>query len=76
MRSALKLLCVILLTLGLAGCSTGPQLGLGIGFGPDGMTVSPTVRGNVGGVDVGVSGNGASAGTNIGPVGVGVGGSF
>ncbi|MGL5009076.1 MAG: hypothetical protein ACRC6I_04290 [Paracoccaceae bacterium] len=60
----------------LAGCTNGPQLGLGIGVGPNGMTVSPTVRGNVGGVDVGVSGNGASAGTNIGPVGVGVGGSF
>jgi hypothetical protein len=51
----------ILSTLLLAGCATGgPQLGLGVNVGPGGVTVSPTVRGNVGGVDVGVAAPGTS----------------
>jgi hypothetical protein len=42
----------------LAACSGGPELGLGINLGNGGVTVSPTVSGNVGGVNVGVSGGG------------------
>jgi hypothetical protein len=42
----------------LAGCADGPQLGLGVNLGNGGVTVSPTVSGNVGGVNVGVSGGG------------------
>ncbi len=48
-----------LLTLcALAACADGPQLGLGFNVGSGGVTVSPTVSGNVGGVNVGVSGGG------------------
>ncbi len=42
----------------LAACADGPQLGLGFNVGSGGVTVSPTVSGNVGGVNVGVSGGG------------------
>ncbi|MGL4320189.1 MAG: hypothetical protein ACRCS3_04935 [Paracoccaceae bacterium] len=51
--------CVALLgLLVLAGCNDGPQLGLGVNVGPNGVSVSPTVSGNVGGVNVGVAGQG------------------
>jgi hypothetical protein len=49
---------VMLGLLALAGCSDAPQLGLGFNVGPDGVSVSPTVSGNVGGVTVGVAGQG------------------
>jgi hypothetical protein len=49
---------LLLAALGVAGCADGPQLGLGINLGNGGVTVSPTVSGNVGGVNVGVSGGG------------------
>jgi hypothetical protein len=49
---------LIVLTLMLAACADGPQLGLGFNVGNGGVTVSPTVSGNVGGVNVGVSGGG------------------
>jgi hypothetical protein len=42
----------------LAACAEGPQLGLGFNVGNGGVSVSPTVSGNVGGVNVGVSGGG------------------
>jgi hypothetical protein len=42
----------------LAACSDGPQLDLGFNVGNGGVRVSPTVSGNVGGVNVGVSGGG------------------
>jgi hypothetical protein len=42
----------------LAACADGPQLGLGFNVGNGGVRVSPTVSGNVGGVNVGVSGGG------------------
>jgi hypothetical protein len=42
----------------LAACADGPQFGLGFNVGNGGVTVSPTVSGNVGGVNVGVSGGG------------------
>lgn len=42
----------------LAACSD-PYAGVGIGIGPGGsVTVNPVITGNVGGVDVTVSGSG------------------
>jgi hypothetical protein len=51
-------LALLLAAFGLAACADGPQLGVGINLGNGGVTVSPTVSGNVGGVNVGVSGGG------------------
>jgi hypothetical protein len=51
-------LALLLAACGLAACADGPQLGVGINLGNGGVTVSPTVSGNVGGVNVGVSGGG------------------
>jgi hypothetical protein len=53
MRAIAMIGCVL-----LAACADGPQLGLGFNVGSGGVTVSPTVSGNVGGVNVGVSGGG------------------
>ncbi len=39
----------------LSACDTGPTLGIGLGFGPGGVSVSPTVSGKVGRVNVGAS---------------------
>lgn len=49
--------CALLLaaTLVLAACDTGPFLGVGVGFGPGGVSVSPSVSGKVGRVNVGAS---------------------
>lgn len=47
------LLSAILL---LGACNSGPNLGVGIGVGSGGVSVKPTVSGNVGGVGVSVSG--------------------
>ena len=44
--------------LALAACNDGPQLGLGFNVGPNGVSVSPNLSGNVGGVNVGVAGQG------------------
>lgn len=41
----------------LAACSD-PYAGIGIGIGPGGVTVNPVITGNVGGVDVTLSGSG------------------
>ncbi len=48
-------------------------MGLGIGVGPNGLSVVPRVSANVGGVNVGASPGGASVGTTVGNVGIGVG---
>jgi hypothetical protein len=40
--------------LALAACSD-PQAGINIGIGPGGVSVSPVISGNVGGVGVSVS---------------------
>ena len=40
----------------LAACTGGPQLGAGIGIGRGGVSVYPSVSGNVGGVGVNVGG--------------------
>jgi hypothetical protein len=40
--------------LALAAC-TDPRAGIGIGIGPNGVSVSPVISGNVGGVGVSVS---------------------
>jgi hypothetical protein len=55
----MKQLAFLLAVFGLAGCNGGPELGLGINVGPGGVNVSPNVSGNVGGVNVGISGPGA-----------------
>lgn len=39
----------------LTGCDGGPFLGVGLGFGPGGVSVSPSVSGRVGRVNVGAS---------------------
>ena len=39
----------------LSACDGGPFLGVGLGFGPGGVSVSPTVSGRVGRVNVGAS---------------------
>ena len=39
----------------LTACDTGPTLGVGLGVGPGGVSVSPTVSGRVGRVNVGAS---------------------
>ena len=39
----------------LSACDTGPYLGVGLGFGPGGVSVSPSVSGKVGRVTVGAS---------------------
>jgi hypothetical protein len=69
----MKPLLAIALLLG-ACAPGGPQLGLGLGIGPGGISVNPRVTTNVGGVNVGVGAGGVSAGTNLGGVGVGVNG--
>ena len=53
MRAPIALLLAA--TLWLSGCDTGPYLGVGLGFGPGGVAVSPTVSGRVGRVNVGAS---------------------
>jgi hypothetical protein len=50
-RSAACLL--VLAGFALSACDGGPFFGLGLGFGPNGGYVSPTVSGRVGGVSVG-----------------------
>lgn len=64
---------VAVVALGLAACTGGPRYGLGLGITPNGVTVVPSVSGDVGGAVVGISGQGGSLGTNVGGVGVGVG---
>ena len=44
----------VLLCLALAACS-GPHVGAGIVIGPGGVSVVPTVSGNIGGVGVSAS---------------------
>ena len=39
----------------LSACDGGPFLGVGLGFGPGGVSVSPTVSGKIGRVNVGAS---------------------
>jgi predicted small secreted protein len=39
----------------LSACDTGPYLGVGLGFGPGGVSVSPSVSGKVGDVTLGAS---------------------
>lgn len=60
----------------LAACANdpnAPQLGLGIGIGPNGLRVSPKVTTKVGDARVGVGPGGASVGTSVGGVGVSAG---
>lgn len=46
---------LIIAALILSACDTGPYLGVGLGFGPGGVSVSPSVSGRVGRVNVGAS---------------------
>ena len=50
-RLTLMLLAAVL----LSACDGGPFLGVGLGFGPGGVSVSPTVSGKIGRVNVGAS---------------------
>ncbi|THD83568.1 hypothetical protein E7811_09815 [Aliigemmobacter aestuarii] len=70
------------LTLSALACATAlaactptdpatPQLGVGVGIGPNGVRLVPRVTTNVGGANVGVTPGGASVGTNVGGVNVG-----
>lgn len=45
----------VLALLLLAACDTGPYVGAGIGIGPGGVYVAPSVSGRLGGVGVAVS---------------------
>ena len=59
----------------LSACAPGgPQLGVGFGIGPGGISLKPRVTTNLGGVNVGVGAGGVSAGGTVGGVGVGVNG--
>ena len=51
----IRALCLTSLLCMLSACDTGPTLGVGLGFGPGGVSVSPTVSGKVGRVNVGAS---------------------
>ena len=51
----IRALLLLLAVLTLSACDGGPFLGVGLGFGPDGVSVSPTVSGRVGRVNVGAS---------------------
>ena len=51
----LRVTLLLLATLVLSACDTGPTLGVGLGFGPGGVSVSPSVSGRVGRVNVGAS---------------------
>ena len=50
-----RLAFLLVAALPLAACDTGPTLGVGLGLGPGGMSVSPSVTGRVGRVNVGAS---------------------
>ncbi len=50
-----------------------PNLGLGIGIGPNGVRVSPRVSAKMGDVNVGTNGSSVGLGTNIGGVSVNAG---
>ena len=50
-----RLAFLLVATVLLSACDTGPTLGVGLGFGPGGVSVSPTVSGRVGRVNVGAS---------------------
>jgi hypothetical protein len=50
-----RLALMLLAALALSACDGGPFLGVGLGFGPGGVSVSPTVSGRVGRVNVGAS---------------------
>jgi hypothetical protein len=55
----------------LGACAPGgPQMGLGIGIGPGGVSVSPRVTADVGGMNVGAGPGGVTATTGVGPVSV------
>jgi|GEM_PF-1173170 len=51
----MKKIALILAVLVIAACEN-PQLGIGATFGSGGVSVSPTISGNVGGASVAVSG--------------------
>lgn len=59
--------------LALSACAdpNAPHLGVGLGFGPNGVRVTPRVTTRVGDTSVGVSPYGTSVGTTVGNVGIG-----
>ena len=50
-----RAIALLLASLMLSACDGGPFVGVGLGFGPGGVSVSPTVSGKVGRVNVGAS---------------------
>lgn len=76
MRRGPVTLIVALICAGLISACTpsdpaAPQLGVGVGIGPNGVRLVPRVTTSVGGARVGVSPGGASVGGNVGGVAVG-----
>ena len=53
--TGLRIALLLAAALCLSACDNGPFLGVGLGFGPGGVSVSPTVSGKVGGVNLGAS---------------------
>ena len=46
---------LLLAATALSACDGGPFVGVGLGFGPGGVSVSPSVSGKIGRVNVGAS---------------------
>ena len=67
--------CATLATMfALSACEAGPgqpQVGVGLGIGPNGVRLVPRISTNVGGVNVGATPGGVGVGTNVGGIGVG-----
>lgn len=49
-------LILVLSLLTLAGCTSGPNMGVGIGLGGGDVSVRPSVSGSVGGIGVSIWG--------------------
>lgn len=71
-------LATALFLIGLAACTAPgaselgpPKLGVGIGIGPNGVTLRPRVTTTVNGVTVVATPGGATVGTSVGGIGVG-----
>ena len=50
-----RLTVLLFAAMALSACDGGPFLGVGLGFGPGGVSVSPTVSGKIGRATVGAS---------------------
>ena len=50
-----RLAVLLSAAMALSACDGGPFVGVGLGFGPGGVSVSPTVSGKIGRATVGAS---------------------